>query len=495
MFEKITPEKAGIPSSKIQEFISLLERRGASTHSILMMRGGKILAEYYWAPFDKDFCHRMYSQTKSFVGVAIGLLLEEGKLSLDDKIVSHFPEKIEREIPRYLGELTVREMLTMTTAGGNENWFKYGDPDRTHLYMNTNKANHPAGTLWEYDSAGSQVLSSLVEKLSGMSLLDYMKKKLFDKMGTFKTAEILKIPNGDTWGDSAMLCTTRDMASFGHLCQRYGEWEGEQLMSADYLKEATSRIVDNAEHTQGGVFLHGYGYQIWRTEQNGFAFVGMGHQFTICLPDRDFVFVITSDNQGPHNSCLREQIISWLFDVVVANMKDESLAEDPAAEAALAEATKDLKLRALKGYYEDVEFRAELNDKVYICGDNPMGITKLSFHFDSAERGEFRYTNAQGDKVIPFGINHNVFGKFPQLGYSDGIGSAVTDNGFMYRDAVSAAWTEKQKLVLFVQVIDRYFGNMWAMFGFKGDELYARFEKDAEHFFDEYVGRLVAKRQ
>ena len=245
MFEKITPEEAGIPSSKIQEFISLLERRGASTHSMLMMRGGKILAEYYWKPFNADFCHRMYSQTKSFVGVAIGLLLDEGKLSLDDKIVSHFPEKIEREIPRYLAELSIREMLTMTTAGTNENWFTYGNPDRTNLYMNTNKANHPAGTLWEYDSAGSQVLSALVEKLSGMPLLEYLRLKFFNKMGTFKTAEMLKTPNGDTWGDSAMVCTTRDIASFGHLCMRYGNWEGEQLISREYMKEATSRVVDN----------------------------------------------------------------------------------------------------------------------------------------------------------------------------------------------------------------------------------------------------------
>ena len=494
MFERITPEEAGIPSAKIQEFISLLEKRGASTHSLLMMRGGKILAEYYWAPFNAEFCHRMYSQTKSFVGVAIGLLLDEGKLSLDDKIVKHFPEKIEREIPRYLAELSIKEMLTMTTAGTNENWFTYGDPDRTHLYMNTNKANHPAGTLWEYDSAGSQVLSALVEKLSGMSLFDYLTEKLFNKMGTFKTAEMLKTPNGDTWGDSAMVCTTRDIASFGHLCMRYGNWEGEQLVSREYMMEATSRVVDNNENAQGGVFQHGYGYQIWRTEQNGFAFVGMGHQFTVCLPDRDFVFTITSDNQGPSGACIREQMISGLFDIVVDNMKDEPLLKNAEAEAALAKATADLKLRAVKGA-DDSSFREELSGKVYLAGANPMGITKLSFVFNSENEGELHYTNAQGDKVIPFGINHNVFGKFPELGYSDGFGATVTTDGFMYNDAVSAAWVEEKKLMLYVQVIDRYFGTMSAIFAFKGDELYARFSKTAEHFFDEYEGRLVAKLQ
>lgn len=494
MFERITPEAAGIPSDRIQKFISILERRGAATHSVLMMRGGKILAEYYWAPFNKDFCHRMYSQTKSFVAVAIGLLLEEGKLSLSDKIVDHFPEKIEREIPHYLAELTVEEMLTMTTAGNNVNWFTYGDPDRTHLYMNTNYADHPAGTLWEYDSAGSQVLSALAEKLAGMPLLDYMKKKLFNKMGTFGTAEMLKTPNGDTWGDSAMVCTTRDIASFGQLCMRYGEWESEQLMSADYLRRATSRIVDNNENVHGGVFRHGYGYQIWRTEQNGFAFVGMGHQLTVCLPDRDFVFTITSDNQGEASDSLREIIISSLFDVVVDAMQDAPLPEDEAAQARLAKATADLKLRAVRGA-DDSPFREQLNGVTYVCDENRMGIKELTFTFDSAECGVLRYVNAQGEKLLPFGINKNVFGEFPELGYSNERGAAVTTDGFKYKDAVSAAWIEEKKLMLYVQIIDKYFGNMGAIFSFKGDEVYARFSKCAENFLEEYYGRLLGRRK
>ena len=102
MFEKITPEQAGISSEKVIKFIEKLEKRGARTHAILFMKGDKIFAEGYWKPFHQDFCHRMYSQTKSFVGIAIGLLEEEGKLSLDDTIASYFPEKIDGEISEYL---------------------------------------------------------------------------------------------------------------------------------------------------------------------------------------------------------------------------------------------------------------------------------------------------------------------------------------------------------------------------------------------------------
>ena len=99
MFERITPEQAGLSSKTILTFLKKLEKRGSRTHGFLMMKEGKIFTEAYWKPFNQDFNHRMYSQTKSFVGVAIGLLIEEGKLSLDDKVVDYFPEKIEIEVP------------------------------------------------------------------------------------------------------------------------------------------------------------------------------------------------------------------------------------------------------------------------------------------------------------------------------------------------------------------------------------------------------------
>ena len=102
LFDKITPEEAGVSSARVAQFIEHLERRGCTMHSVLLMKDDKLFGEYYWAPFDKDFCHRMYSQTKSYVSIAIGLLLEEGKLTLDDPIVSHFPEKLDREVPPYL---------------------------------------------------------------------------------------------------------------------------------------------------------------------------------------------------------------------------------------------------------------------------------------------------------------------------------------------------------------------------------------------------------
>lgn len=491
MFEKITPEQAGISSENIIEFIEKLEKRGARTHGILFMKGDKIFAEGYWQPFHKDFCHRMYSQTKSFVGIAIGLLEEEGKLCLDDTIASYFPEKIDGNLSPYLKKQTIRETLLMKTVGEGRWWFNSGDPDRTHLYFNCQRVEHPSGTVWCYDSAGSQVLSALVEKLSGRTLLDYLKEKLFNSMNAFQTATMLQTPNGDSWGDSGMICTLRDMVAFGRFVLNYGIWNGKRLMNEQYLREATSELVHNSSTANVYGYHQGYGYQIWRVCGNGFAFVGMGDQITVCFPEKDLIFAINSDNQG--TPIIRELIFQNLEELVVGQIQDSPLPENDTQQKRLYELLAGLKLRCVKGL-DDSVFRQELNGVSYKCGENAMGITEFSFVFHDSKTGEFRYMNAQGKKVIPFGVNYNVFGKFPQLGYAGERGVVATTDGSMYDDAVSFAWTEEQELMLFVQIIDRYFGNMSAKFSFKGNEVYAVFNKTAEYFLNEYQGELIGKR-
>jgi len=492
IFEKCTPEQAGVSSKKVIEFIKRLEKRGANMHGVLFVRDDKIFAEGYWKPFHREFHHRQYSQTKSIVSIAIGLLEEEGKLSLDDKIVEHFPEKIEVEIHPYLKEQTIRDMLMMTTVGAPSYWFNSTNPDRTHHYLNEKRTFHPSGTIWAYDSAGSQVLCSLVEKLAGKSLLAYLKEKLFNEMGCFETATVLKVPNGDSWGDSAMVCTLLDMAALGYLTMHYGVWKDKRLMNEEYLKKATSNLTDNHTGFMYRATNRGYGYQIWRVCGNGFASFGMGDQLTVCYPDKNFMFVCNADNQES-NDFINEIILTSLEDLFIDTMQDEPLPQDAASEKELQDLLLGLELRSAKGK-EDSAYRNELNGKEYICEENPMGIKKFSFVFNDGKTGEFRYTNTQGDKVIPFGVNHNVFGKFPQLGYANEYGNVPTTDGFMYDDAASLAWLENKKLMLYVQIIDKYFGSVCARFSFKDDEVYACFTKVGECFLNEYKGELLGRK-
>lgn len=489
MFEKITPEEAGVPSEAVESYIRTLEKRGVVTHSLLLLKGNSIFAEYYWKPFHKEFCHRMYSQTKSFVGVAIGLLEEDGLLSLDDPIAKFFPDKIERQLPANLANQTVRDMLTMQTCGKPPSWFAHSDPDRTHLYFEENPATIPSGMRFFYDSPGSQVLCALVERLAGKSLYAFLNERIFRHLGTFQTATILKTKTEDSFGDSALLATPRDMASFARFVMNYGLWNGKRLMSESYLKTATSRVVDNNEEGFDSVFSHGYGYQIWRTEQNSFAFNGMGCQFTVCVPDRDLILVYNGDNQGykQASSC----IIGGFFDHIVDRASQVPLAKNHSAFERLERFGQNLSLYAIQGE-KTTSFARQISGREYVCEANVSGIRKFSLYFYE-DCGEFRYTNEQGDKVLRFGLCRNEFAKFPQFGYSNEHAGLPTTDGFLYDCAASAAWREEKKLLLKVQIIDRYFGNFLAVFSFKDQQATITIQKHAEAFLKEYQGEIIAK--
>jgi len=495
MLNTVTPERVGISSAAVKKFIETLNKRSLPMHQVLLVRGHDVFAEICWKPFNPEFCHRMYSQTKSYVSIAIGLLIEDGKLKLSDKICDFFPEKIDVGPQGYVCDITIEDMLKMATCGslGVPFWFYDEDPDRTHMYFEKCVGITPPGMRWDYDSAGSQVLSSLVEKLSGKSLFEFLNERIFKHLDAFKTAQILKTKNDDSWGDSALVCTPRDMASFARFVMNYGTFNGKRLMNEEYLRKATSKQIDNNISIRGTggfdcSFSYGYGYQIWRVK-DGFAFNGMGSQFTVCLPEKDLIFVCTADTQGL--SSAEELIMTAFYDNIVDDIADTPLEEDKTAYDALLSFADTLNLYAMSGD-KTSPYEQELNNKIWYCEDNPLGWSEFSFDFYSEKTPVLRYTNAQGKKELPFGLCENVFAKFPQLGYQNIHGGVVTTDGFMYDGAYSAAWREEKKIILKAQIIDKYFGNFTAEFSFKDSLAYVRFRKVAEGFLEEYHGDIIA---
>ena len=490
MFEKITPEQAGVSSAHVAKFISNLKRFGFAIHNVIMLKGDKIFAEYYWKPFHKDYVHRMYSQTKTHAAIAIGFLEQEGKLSLDDKLVDIFRDKINTPTPASLENQTIREMLKMSTVNGNKWWMALpGEMDRTSLYLNDRPMNNrPASTLWNYDTDASYMLGAIVERLSGMSLFDFLNDRLYKKLGAFENGYMLLSRDDVAWGDSGLMCTPRDMLTFGRFVMNYGKWCGEQILNEKFLRDATSKQVDNRATAHNQYMNMGYGYQIWRGERNSFAFRGMGMQDTICFPDQDVIFLVNADIQ--YNVAARPLVDTNFIDLIIDNMSDTPLPADPEAEAKLAAETENLELVSVQGL-EDSPYREIINDKVYKLDENPMGITKISFHFNDAKTGEIRYTNKQGDKVLPFGVNHNVYGKFPHLGYAGLHGCVPTSDGSMYDDAVSLAWAEENRVLVYTQIIDRYLGNISWTIGFRDGRIAIEMSKNAEYFLSDYNGRAV----
>ena len=152
-----TPEQAGISSADVLKFYQGLANYKLSTHSVILMRGNSIFSECYYAPFHKDFKHRLYSASKTFIAVAIGFCEQEGLLSLDDPMVKYFPEYVNEKTDDVMRELTIREMLLMRTAFEHPwDWFTSGTTDRTEVYFRKGSEKYP-DTFFNYDSPGSYV--------------------------------------------------------------------------------------------------------------------------------------------------------------------------------------------------------------------------------------------------------------------------------------------------------------------------------------------------
>lgn len=481
--EFCTPEKKGIRSENILEYIKILERSRLATHNVLIMRGGKLIYEAYWKPFNKDFNHRMYSVTKSFVAIAIGFLEQEGKLSLDDKISKYYAEELKNQPDENMHNQTIRHMLMMSTAKREKNWFNAKPDDRVRYYFeNDRNETRPSGTLFQYDSSGSFVLGALVEKLSGMSLIDYLRSRLFDKIGVSKDAYCLKCPGGYSWGDSALICTPRDLMLVAQFIMNKGRWNEEQILSEKFVTEATSKQISNTILNDDEYNTQGYGYLIWRTFDNSFFFNGMGCQFAICVPDKDIILVYNADNQGKDYA--KKIIIDNFFKLIVRTAVDEELPENYVAEEELIDYSSQLKL--LSAYGEKNSATVDkINNRTYRLEENTMGITKIRFEF-SGNSGVLYYSNAQGDKEISFGMCENVFTTFPQDGYADEIGTVPGNR--RYKCAVSAAWVEEAHLAVKLQVIDTYFGVLDMHFSFRDNLVGVQMIKTAEDFLNEYHG-------
>lgn len=491
MLEKVTPEQVGISSASVQKYLGVLERAQLSIHSVVMLRHGKVFYESYWKPFHKDFLHRMYSVSKSFVAIAIGFLQQDGLIDLDAPVVSYLDGEITKNAYDNVKKQTIRDMLMMSTGCTEEtkNWFPRKPEDRLKDYFDVNSAAYGGltkmpGAIFDYDSPGSFVLGAIVEIITGKKLMDYLREKVLDKIGFSKEAHCMECPGGHSWGDSAVMCTTRDLAKMVLFMMNGGSWEGEQILNKDYVKTATANLIDTNICGHNIPASRGYGYKIWHLDGDAFFFNGMGSQYGIAIPEKDIVFAINADTQGHPNAPLI--IIDRFFEEVAEAAAEGALAEDAAAYNELAAISEAHELFALPvGRSQNAASR--ISGKEYKMKENPMGITKMKFTFEGDE-GKLEYTNAQGGKTIGFGMGKNVFGIFPQEGYSDTVATKYVPGNY-YKCAASGSWTHENRLAVLVQVIDKYFGRLHMRVAFMGEDTIAVFmDKAAEDFMNEYEG-------
>lgn len=287
------PEDVGLPSSALSALLDALAASGQEIHSLMLLRRGKVAAEAWWKPHAAELPHSLYSLSKSFTSTAIGLLVGEGKLDVEAPVVDLLPEDAPTRPSKNLKLMRLRHLLTMST-GHTAETMDILDRSKSKNWARVilkAKVEREPGTLHVYNSGATYLLSAIAQRITGQRLLDYLTPRLFDPLGiTGATWE--RCPRGIDTGGWGLSVTTEDIAKFGLLYLRKGDWNGRRILSPQWVEEATRSHITTDDRT--GDWAQGYGYQFWRCRNGAYRGDGAFGQYCVVLPTEDAVLAMTS---------------------------------------------------------------------------------------------------------------------------------------------------------------------------------------------------------
>lgn len=356
------------------------ELRGLNMHGFVLTLDGETLAEGSWAPYRPETPHRLYSVSKSVTSLAIGLLQDDGVLSLEDHIVDHFPEWTDEHTAPLLREVTLRDMLRMATCYDRAMYSALGDADWTKPFF-YGKPTHLPGTVFSYDTSASQVMCALVERKTGRPILDFMEERLFRPLGMTGEKCWRKDGMGVSQGGTGLVMSLRDFSILANFCMS----DGRGLISEAYLKAAISRQIATDERPAPEE-RYGYGYQFWRMRQ-GFSMYGLGGQMALCLPEKKLCLCTTAD------LIMDSTGVQPIYDAFFRHLADiDSLPSDPEDARRLQACLAGLRYEPLRGQ----EASARRLSVAMTQGTLP-------FRRVAIERERVVFTMPDGEFALPYG--------------------------------------------------------------------------------------------
>ena len=390
-FEVSTPEKEGIPSESISSLINSLEKDIPSVHSFTLLRHGKLVAEGWWNPYKRENPHTLWSLSKSFTSAAIGFAVQEKLLSINDRVISFFPNDLPENPSDNLKNMRVKDLLIMSTGQRNDAFNpmsspKDNNPVKAFLAL---PVDQKPGTLFIYNTGATYMLSAIIQKVTGKKLLDYLQPRLFEPLE-------IKNPqwgegSGINWGGFGLAITTEDIAKFGQLYLQKGVWNGKKLLSEDWISQSSAKEVSNGSDPLGH-WDAGYGYQFWRNPKYGYRADGAFGQFCFIIPELDLVLAMTS---GTSNT---KGIMDIVSDKFLPSLSKEPLTENPAALASLNSKLSVLALAPAEGN-RSATLKKKVSGKTYELEKNDFGIKSIAFSFDK-KGNNLVFATKNGDEKI-----------------------------------------------------------------------------------------------
>jgi len=340
-----TPEAQGMGAQDILALVQAADQTIHTMHSFMIVRHGQVVAEGWWKPEAADKPHVMWSVSKSFTSTAVGMAIAEGKLHLDDPVLKFFPDQAPAQPSENLKAMRVRDLLSMSC--GHENEIKFGltgPATPTVQAFLAHEVPHKPGTFFKYNTPGTYMLSAIVTKVTGQTVFDYLKTRLFEPLG-IDDAQWDASTEGYSLGGYGLHICTEDLAKFGQLYLQKGNWQGKQLLPSDWIAQATSQQIDNTpkDHPENRPdWRQGYGYQFWVCQHHAFRADGKDCQFCVVVPEQDLVVAITA-HTGQY-----QEILDLVWKHILPACHDGALPADAAADAQLKEAAGALEVRGEK---------------------------------------------------------------------------------------------------------------------------------------------------
>lgn len=288
--------------SVLRDFVQDITQKRLNLFHVMVHQRGELLEKFDWIATDNR--DNMHSASKSIMGLAAGIAIDEGYLTMDSKPAEILAAHLPKEYPEALDRVTLRHLLTMSVGRKSVLMPGYSnDPSvltRDNIenpdwinYVFSQPIYFEPGTHFMYDNSSPYLVSAMIQEVTGQTALNYLKPRLFQTMG-IKNAQWLTDPDGRTVGAGGLMLNTDEYSRFGRLFLAGGRWEGKQLVSESFIAEAVKhQITCHPEKTDGAdpsvlVCRHNYGYYLWRFNRDDIYFMsGWGGQGCVMIPGLD----------------------------------------------------------------------------------------------------------------------------------------------------------------------------------------------------------------
>lgn len=420
-----TPEQMGMTTSSILSFIKAVESEQLELHSLMIVKNDHVITEGWWEPYQAEDQHQLNSLSKSFTSSAIGLAVDEQLMSVEDPVLKFFPEYVTPDIEANMKNLLVKHLLSMSTGHTQDTlpilWSN--STDWVKAFLET-PINREPGTYFLYNTGASYMLSAIIERVTGQKLLDYLRPRLLDPLG-IEDVTTLTCPQGVHAGGYGMKIRTEDIAKFGLLYLHNGMWNGQRILSEEWVQAATAKQVSNGEPGDPSDWSQGYGYQFWRCRHDVYRGDGAFGQFCIVMPAHNAVIAITSGLME------MQSVLDLVWEHLLPGMVNHPLEPDTVGQTELSQKLNQLSYFPIQEPGRSpVEWRE--GGKTYNLDKNKPGYTKVSFKED---HDEVQVTFADNDTTYEIRAG---LGRFSR-------GNSEID-GFPFQYAACGVWKKKNVL-------------------------------------------------